>query len=109
MKHTFNAAYVADYLRTYRRYKSLTLNELSTLTGLSVSTLHSLEWSDRATYLESLYVVATHYGILMSTLFEFSETAQSVGLEKAYELEAPHLVSYRRFRNPNLKNRHAKP
>jgi len=101
MVHKFDPKAIADYLRAYRRFKGHTLAMLASYTGLSVATIYNLEVGKLAS-LESIYAIACHHGLLMSTIFEFSEAASSVGIDTAYERECPHLIEYRKIRTTYL-------
>ncbi len=97
MNKKFDVTNVGDYLRTYRRYKELTLAEVSRHTGLSSNSIFNLEAGRNGT-LETMWAVCTLYKLNLSTLFEFSEAANTIGILKAYESECPHLLEYRRVK-----------
>lgn len=85
--------YVGDYLRTYRRYKGLTLNAGALEAGIAHSNLHYIETRGTA-QVKTLHKIAKSYGLVLSVVFEFAEAAEQLGLVAAYAKEAPHLLSF---------------
>ena len=90
-----NLAYVSDYLRTYRLYKKLSVPKLSHATGIHRETLRGFEYS-KAITLSNINILCSHYGLFLSTVFEFMEIAEQNGIESAYESEAPNLIQFRK-------------
>jgi transcriptional regulator with XRE-family HTH domain len=65
---------VGPRLRDLRRQRDTTLAELSTETGISVSTLSRLESGDRRPTLELLYPLARAYGVTLDELVDAPPT-----------------------------------
>lgn len=86
--------YVADYLRSWRQYKRMTIAMVRARSGVSTHEISQLERKGKAS-LNTLWKLSQIYRLNMSTLFEFSELAALIGIEAAYESEAPHLLDAR--------------
>lgn len=65
---------VGPRLRALRKQRETTLAELSTVTGISVSTLSRLESGDRKPTLELLFPLAKAYGVTLDELVDAPPT-----------------------------------
>ncbi len=88
--------HIADYLRTYRRYKGLSMETFARAIKMTHKRADNLEAGRTKHTLETLGQACSFYGLNLSTVFEFAEIAEQLGIKEAYKSEAPHLLEFHR-------------
>jgi transcriptional regulator with XRE-family HTH domain len=80
--HDRHLATLGDHLRALRRDRSMTLSELATRTGVSMSALSRIETGDRKPTLAQLLPLADFYDLTLDMLIDPSEHARHVRLPR---------------------------
>lgn len=94
-KHEAEHHFICDYLHMTRLSKNLTLVSVASTIDYVPTSISQFEHGIRYFSLGLIYRLCDAYGLLVSTVFIFAETATSVGIDRAYELEAPQLIPAR--------------
>lgn len=91
-KHRDMQQHISDFLFRYRKYKSLNREDVANDAESYTNLIYKLEKGQTFTF-DLVCRLCDVYGLMLTTLFNFAETAAEVGRAEAYKIEAPYLMS----------------